>query len=133
MVKNVSPSVIANLNGKRKSFPSIVLILEKPMKVGASMSQYFSIVKRDGLRVPFDVIKIVNAVQKAAWATGTVIDYQVIQQKVTDPIEREIQKGNLTVEQIQDMVELALMPNYPQVAKAYILYRDARTRARNGS
>ena len=46
------------------------------------MSQYFSIVKRDGLRVPFDVIKIVNAVQKAAWATGTVIDYQVIQQKV---------------------------------------------------
>ncbi len=97
------------------------------------MSQYFSIVKRDGLRVPFDVIKIVNAVQKAAWATGTVIDYQVIQQKVTDPIEREIQKGNLTVEQLQDMVELALMPNYPQVAKAYILYRDARTRARNGS
>jgi ribonucleoside-diphosphate reductase beta chain len=94
------------------------------------MSDFFPIIKRDGLRVPFDVIKIVNAVQKSAWASGTIIDYHVVQARITDPIEREIGKRSLSVEEIQDMVEMALMPSYPQVAKAYILYRDARTRAR---
>ena len=97
------------------------------------MSQFHAVVKRDGLHVPFDVLKIVQAVQKAAWASGTVIDYGVVQQRITNPIELAIQQGPLSVEQIQDMVELALMPSYPQVAKTYILYRDARTRARAGA
>ncbi len=97
------------------------------------MAEYFHIIKRDALHARFDVIKIVNAVQKAAWATGETIDYQVIKARITDPIEKAISEKPLTVEQIQDIVELALMDTYPKVAKAYILYRDGRNKARAGS
>lgn len=91
---------------------------------------YYEVLKRDGMRERFDVIKIVNAIQKAAFATGTDIDYQNIR-LITNMIEVEIQKKPLTVEEIQDMVEIGLMSEYSQVAKAYILYRDMRNRERS--
>lgn len=91
---------------------------------------YHEVIKRDGLRERFDVIKIVNAIQKAAWATGTELDYEVVQQKITAPIEQAVTERAMQVEEIQDMVEVALMQEYPKVAKAYILYRDTRNRER---
>ena len=78
----------------------------------------------------FDVVKIVNAIQKAAWATGVELDYEVIEKDITLPLEKLITQRRLTVEEIQDQVEFGLMKNYPAVAKAYILYREARNRER---
>ncbi len=90
---------------------------------------YYEIIKRDGMSERFDVIKIVNAIKKAAWATGTEIDYEKLL-SITNKIEKEIQERPLTVEEVQDMVEIGLMSEYSQVAKAYILYRDMRNRER---
>lgn len=94
------------------------------------MVTFHDVIKRDGLLERFDVVKIVNAIQKAAFATGTEIDYALIQKDITDPLEKMIQEGQLGVEDIQDQVELGLMKHYPAVAKAYILYRESRNRER---
>ncbi len=90
---------------------------------------YNEVVKRDGLRERYDVIKIVNAIRKSAYATGTEIDYTKIM-KITDEIDKKIQKNPLHVEEIQDIVEIGLIKEYAEVAKAYILYRDMRNRER---
>lgn len=90
---------------------------------------YYEIIKRDGTAARFDVIKIVNAIQKAAAETTTEIDYEKIR-AITNAIEKEIQHRSLTVEEVQDMVEVGLMKEFPQVAKAYILYRDNRNKQR---
>lgn len=90
---------------------------------------YFEIIKRDGVAERFDVIKIVNAIQKASWATGTEIDYEKIR-SITNLIETQIQKQPMSVEEIQDIVEIGLMKEFPQVAKSYILYRATRTNQR---
>lgn len=96
-----------------------------------------TIVKRDGLEVPFDKMKICNAVLKAfAQVDGTEeTDYALVKAgNIADFIsekERESEKP-LQVEEIQDFVEKGLMSlknkNY---AKEYILYRNERTRERN--
>lgn len=92
---------------------------------------YHEIIKRDGTRERFDVIKIVNAIQKSAWSTGVELDYELVKREITSPIEEKVSKGPLTVEEVQDMVEMALMQHYPVAAKSYILYREARTRERD--
>jgi len=94
------------------------------------MVRYYEVVKRDGLLERFDVVKIVNAIQKAAWATGVELDYELIERDITTPLEKMIMERQLGVEEIQDQVELSLMKHYPTVAKAYILYRESRTRER---
>ena len=91
---------------------------------------YYEVIKRDGMRDRFDVIKIVNAIQKAAWATGVELDYELIKREITLPLEKMIAKEPLHVEAIQDYVEEALMKTYPAVAKSYILYRDSRNKER---
>lgn len=90
---------------------------------------YNEIIKRDGTKARFDVIKIVNAIQKAAQETNTEIDYEKIR-AITNSIEKSIQQREMTVEEVQDMVEIGLMKEFPQVAKAYILYRDNRNKQR---
>jgi len=94
------------------------------------MVKFYEVIKRNGLLERFDVVKIVNAIQKAADATGVDIDYALIQKEITDPLEKMIQKKSLGVEEIQDYVEVGLMKHYPEVAKAYILYRESRSQAR---
>jgi ribonucleoside-triphosphate reductase len=89
--------------------------------------------KRDGRTVPFDVDKIAEAIKKAFDATyrpdnnGTAVE---LAQKVQSILEVE---GSVTpdVEHIQDIVEKVLMDNgFITTAKAYILYRDQRSRRR---
>jgi len=94
------------------------------------MVKFNEVIKRDGILERFDVVKIVQAIQKAAYATGVEIDYTLIQKEITDPLEKMIQEQKLGVEEIQDQVELGLMKHYPEVAKAYILYRESRNRER---
>ena len=90
------------------------------------------IVKRDGRKVPFNMEKIADAVFKAAKAVGGT-DYQesiLVAEQVAKLCEEQY-SDSLTVEQVQDFVEKALIERgHAQTAKAYILYRYERTRSR---
>lgn len=94
------------------------------------------VIKRDGRCVPFDPLKIRTALQKAFLSTDngkeiSAKDNAIVDMIVAD-IEHETQSETVTVEDIQDRVEALLMASpRKDVAKAYILYRDERTRARN--
>ncbi|SMB96420.1 ribonucleoside-triphosphate reductase class III catalytic subunit [Thermanaeromonas toyohensis ToBE] len=88
------------------------------------------IVKRDGRVVPFDAMKITAAVQKAFNATGTDGDAWEVTRRVIDQLVQG-SSGVPSVEQVQDLVETALMElGYYHAAKAYILYREQRRRIR---
>ena len=90
------------------------------------------ILKRDGREVAFDGQKIINAILKAFIAVdGKVSDYAKEKAKnIANFIEEKIQK-TMTVEEIQDLVEKGLMSTKRKdVARAYISYRNERTRKR---
>lgn len=91
------------------------------------------VVKRDGTEVPFDSEKIRMAIEKAFVAA----EHDRAKEEATratgvvyEGIPHDERDANISVEEIQDIVENVLMKNYPDVAKAYILYRQKRTEAR---
>lgn len=86
--------------------------------------------KRDGQTLQmFDFQKITNAVSKA-WleAEGTVDKHKLRQTVLL--VLNTLSDDVVDVEAIQDRVEVALMRVNPKVAKAYIIYRQKRTVAR---
>lgn len=89
--------------------------------------------KRDGRQVLFDETKIAEAIEKAFAATykpGQSETAQKLAHEVVSILEQE-ENDAPDVEHIQDLVERVLMDNgYIQTAKAYILYRSERSRAR---
>ena len=88
-----------------------------------------TVVKRDGRIVGFNEEKIVTAIRKAMLHTDKGEDMALIRQ-ITDHISI---KGDaqMTVEDIQDMVEMELMKSSRKdVAKKYIAYRNQRRIAR---
>lgn len=90
--------------------------------------------KRDGRIVPFDRERITNAVFKAAQAVGQEDGREVaerISAQVVAVLERDFRGQIPSVEEIQDLVEAALIENgYVRMAKAYILYREQRAQVR---
>ncbi|GAB3834942.1 ribonucleoside-diphosphate reductase subunit alpha [Kribbella italica] len=106
----------------------------------ASASQ-LTVVRRDGASTAFDPTKIAVAVSKAFLAVegaeaGTS---HRVRDLVTDLTARVVtaltsrgdSRRSVQVEDIQDQVELALMrAGEHQVARAYVLYREERTKAR---
>ncbi len=92
-----------------------------------------SIRKRDGRTVEFDISKIASAIEKAFDATykpGSGDIAKSLANEVMTIIEVEGTEVP-DVEHIQDLVEKVLMDNgYITTAKAYILYRDQRSRRR---
>ena len=88
-----------------------------------------TIIKRDGSKQKFDFNKIETAVRKAFAATRTEDSEYDIEQ-VLDLLRMQISEQK-TVEDIQDLVERALMftENY-DVAKSYILYREKHAEER---
>ncbi|HEX3032135.1 MAG TPA: anaerobic ribonucleoside-triphosphate reductase, partial [Bacillota bacterium] len=94
----------------------------------------YTIKKRDGRTVVFNREKIKNAIMAAARAVGgdneELADLLSIQ--VIEFIERNRKQGtDLTVESVQDAVEKVLIEGgHAQTAKAYIIYRNNRTRIR---
>lgn len=93
-----------------------------------------TVIKRDGREVMFDADKIRNAIQSAFHE----VDDGVITEKSAAIIHMiaadiaETEKEKMSVEEIQDIVEAQLMASpRKDVAKAYILYRQERTKARN--
>lgn len=91
--------------------------------------------KRDGRVVEFSKCKIVNAIFRAAKAVGGE-NYQKAEQladQVLAYLEVEFRDNVPHVEEVQDIVEKILIDNgHVKTAKAYILYRDKRTRIRDG-
>lgn len=91
------------------------------------------IIKRDGRKVLFDIQKINNAILKAFKAVdGEITDYAKEKAyNIANYIE-ENAKDEISVEEIQDLVEKGLMSTKRKdVARAYISYRNERTRMRN--
>ncbi len=88
-----------------------------------------TVVKRDGRITGFNEEKIVAAIRKAMLRTEEGEDPQLIHQ-IADRIAMR-GKAQMTVEDIQDLVELELMKSSRKdVAKIYIQYRNQRSIAR---
>jgi ribonucleoside-triphosphate reductase len=86
-------------------------------------------VKRDGRIVGFNEQKIMAAIRKAMMTTDKGEDERLLNQ-ITDHIAQRGQT-QMTVEAIQDMVELELMKSSRKdVAQKYIAYRNQRSIAR---
>lgn len=95
-----------------------------------------SIIRRDFTTTSFDLSKISRAIFKAMDAVnkGSLEEAKIVAEKVNFSLLQLQEKDAEfipTVEQIQDIVERHLMEsNYPEVAKAYILYRNRRAEQR---
>ena len=95
----------------------------------------YTVIKRDGKLVDFNIEKIKEAIVKAFDACDKqyhpdVIDFLVL--KVTSDFAGKINDGKISVEAIQDSVESVLIKaGYDDVAKAYILYRKLHEKMRN--
>ena len=93
------------------------------------------VVKRDGRKVAFDTDKIHKAILKAFKAVdGVITSYaETKAENIANYIEGycEDEKEPLSIEEIQDLVENGLMSTKRKdVAKAYIKYRQERTKQR---
>ena len=83
----------------------------------------YTVIKRDGKVVDFDLTKISDAISLAFDAqernyNQNIIDFLAL--KVTADFEPKIKNEQITVEDIQDSVEAVLVQaGYADVAKAY--------------
>ena len=91
--------------------------------------------KRDGQIVPFDLSKIKAAIQKAFDSvnrayTDDMLD--MIALKVCADFQNKVKDNCVTVEDIQDSVEVVLIQaSFVDVSKSYILYRKQHEKVRN--
>lgn len=100
------------------------------------MKESYTVVKRDGSKVPFDSRRIVDAIVKANDSCdGGMTLLEIVHASLQ--IEQDVKEAfandkSVHVEQIQDFVENHLM-TYGQlkVAKEYITYRSERSKARS--
>ena len=95
-----------------------------------------SIIKRDGRVVLYDQNKIAAAVLRALEVSGDGDASDAA--RIANDVERELEvhfaSGTPDIEKIQDTVERQLMNHgFNAAAKAYILYRANRTRAREAN
>ena len=87
----------------------------------------FRITKRDGSQDNFSLDKIMNAIAKAFISVNKPVDLETISKILT---HMDIRK-DITVEDIQNQVEIALMKEqYFDVAKSFMLYRQRHTETR---
>ncbi|MBX7067361.1 MAG: ribonucleoside-diphosphate reductase subunit alpha [Parachlamydiales bacterium] len=120
--------------------------LEETPKSGGSKKGKetgYTVVKRNGTLVPFRRERILKAIEAAFRDTkkAEALDTEQLESanKMTDLVVKQVlslaSKGAcLTVEGIQDVVEVTLMKNgFHDVARDYIIYRDNRKLEREGS
>ena len=90
------------------------------------------VVKRDRSRVPFDLAKIASAITRAGAATGEFGPDEAARIAARlRPLLTARGEAPLTVEAIQDAVELALVrARHLRTARAYIVYRERHARLR---
>jgi len=98
------------------------------------MARIKYVIKRNGATVPFSKDRITNAIYRAAVSVGGR-DKKIadgLSRQVVEILESQFKPNQYpTVEEIQDVVEKVLIENgHARVSKAYILYREERTRRR---
>jgi len=115
-----------------------------PAPAAASSAPAFHVIRRNGSVSAFDGSKITVAVTKAflavegqaAAASRRVHDaVEDVTSQVVSALTRRVDSDRaLHIEDIQDQVELALMRGgHHKVARAYVLYREERAKARRES
>ena len=119
---------------KKKAVKKAQVVKKKALKKTEKKNQVLKVIKRSGKVVSFDQRKITVAVAKAFAATGEgdFKDAQKVSEKVVQLLNKNHRKGYLPeIEEIQDLVEKGLMATKRKdVAKAYMLYREERTKKR---
>ncbi len=99
------------------------------------------VIKRNGKVVAFDEEKIKVAIMKAflevegGTAAGSSRIHDEVEKMTTDIVARSKGRlpsgGTIHIEELQDLVEIQLMRNeHHKVARAYVLYREARNSER---
>lgn len=115
----------------------------KPPGTKKGSTKEYAVVKRNGTLVPFHRERILKAIEAAFRDTKKTDNLDAEQMenvnRMTDLVVKQVltlaSKGaSLTVEGIQDVVEVTLMKNgFHDVARDYIIYRDIRKAEREGS
>ena len=101
----------------------------------------YRVMRRNGTVTSFDLNKIIVAMTKAflsvegdsaAASTRIHNEVQMLSERVDSTVKRRFPEGGVIhIEDIQDQVELAIMrAGYQDVARAYVLYREERSRER---
>jgi ribonucleoside-triphosphate reductase len=93
-----------------------------------------SVVKRSGITAPFDGGKIASAIERAGKATGAfdAAEAQLLTSQTLKVLAHRFHDHAPHIEQIQDVVEQVLISaNHFATARAYIVYREQRTRLRS--
>lgn len=127
-----------NGNGAASHTKAVELKLQK--------LEMMSVVKRNGMLVPFRRDRIANAIESAVRATHSIPSSEPLSaelyrqtQAVTDAVVRSARSKalngpGLTVEGIQDLVEIELMEaGLHDVARNYIVYRNEHKQLREDS
>lgn len=96
------------------------------------------VLKRDGRKVPFDAEKIKTAVKRAFESVdGEITEYAKLKaEAIANYVFGKVEDSTeiLGIEKIQDLVEHGLMSTKRKdVARAYILYREERTKVRGNT
>ena len=97
-----------------------------------------TIIKRDGRLIPYDELKIANAIFKAAESVaskeGSVASFEQAQKLaklVSEELDKKYKNESPSVEQIQDeVVKVLIHSGLDKISIAYILYREERTKQR---
>lgn len=121
---------------KKVDQPKKEVSLDKKQKKNSFVK---SVQKRNGEIVPFDLDKVVDAINKAMLASGegSILDAEIVASTVMMELAKIAKKHKNfipTVEGIQDTVEQQLMlADFVKTSKNYILYREERAKLRSSS
>ena len=118
------------------SHAGIRLPLPQYQRKVETVSMIKSIIKRDGRVVLYDQNKIAAAILRSLEASGdgNAADAARVANDVQRELESRFASQSPNIEAIQDTVERQLMNHgFSAAAKAYILYRANRTRAREAN
>ena len=99
-------------------------------------SKMVAVQKRSGETVPFDAMKIYNAIKKAVAVTTEIDDAKIaeITQNALNKIDERFASKTPKVEEIQEAVIESLMDAHAyKTAEAYIIYRQKRSEIRDSS
>lgn len=89
------------------------------------------VIKRDGRVVKFEIDKIYQAISKAAEATEEDLPIGKIVDEVVENLSTIYKDQKPSVEDVQDIIEKVLINHdYATTAKAYIIYRNERSKVR---
>jgi ribonucleoside-triphosphate reductase len=100
----------------------------------SSIAMPSSVVKRSGTLAPLDGDKIRSAIERAGKATGAfdASEAQLLTIQTLKVLAHRFHDRAPHIEQVQDVVEQVLISaNHAATARAYIVYREQRTRLRS--